>query len=102
MPKWRTFNSFPTSKGVYINDKSEVIGGLSMSVSDMVRATNQGRPISVGMDSNLVDGIPNPSFDSLPFEMHRGVDIADVWSEQKRARRAIVQAHNNDVNKYGV
>ncbi len=68
----------------------EVRSGLCVTPSEMDYLRQQGKPISSLMLSsdNFNDGDTNPSFE-VPLEMRRGIDIAQVWNEQKTAEKKL-------------
>lgn len=62
---------------------------LAITPSRMAELVDQGIPVSSSiLSGNYSDGVQNPTWD-LPLDLHRGVDVAEVWCAQRTARNNI-------------
>lgn len=69
-----------------------VQSGLALTPADVLRAAEQGIPVSSSSSSNFIDGQPNPSWD-IPLDEQRGIDIGHLWQEQMNAKKKFRAAH---------
>lgn len=72
-----------------VGDPVKVAGGLAMTPSQMDVMRRKGQPITLSnLSDQYFDGYDpaHCKFD-LPIGEMRGVDMADVWTAQKDARR---------------
>ena len=73
---------------------------LSVTPAQMDELAKRGIPISSqSAASQFSDGVPNPDWDSLPFEEQRGVDIAEIWQETMTSKHKFNTAHKNALKK---
>lgn len=65
--------------------------GLAYSPSQMAKALQEGRPISSpNIDRFFYDGKADPGF-IVDLERKRGVDIAELWNEQKNIKSKVAK-----------
>lgn len=65
--------------------------GLAYSPAQMAKALQEGRPISSpNIDRLFYDGKADPGF-IVDLERKRGVDIAELWNEQKNIKSKVAK-----------
>lgn len=67
-------------------DEKKTISGLAYTVAEMNEMLLAGNPISIQQYAlRESQGTQNTSWD-VPLENQRGVDAADIWEQQQKAR----------------
>lgn len=69
--------------------------------AEMADMVSRGIPVSNFVSECFNDGSPSSTFDDLPLEHTRGIDVNEVWNAQQDSRKKLVGAHNTDVATYG-
>lgn len=73
--------------------------GLSYSPAQMAKALQEGRPISSpNIDRLFYDGKADPGF-IVDLERKRGVDIAELWNEQKVIKSKVAKFKKSQISK---
>lgn len=72
-------------------NEEPVNGNLAYDIPTLNDMREKGLPISSTVESMYYDGTSNVSFD-LPLDQQRGVDIADLWAEDKMIHRKLSKA----------
>lgn len=77
--------------------------GLAMTPAQIQRATELGLPVSSASLSSDVffDGYDGTGDIPLSVDMMRGVDIVDTWNASHDAKQKLMQAHKQDVQRFG-
>lgn len=84
----------------YRHGEEVVKSGLALTPSQMMKMSEHGIPVSAQLnDSLFYDGTENPTWD-VPLDLARGIDVAELWAENKSIRAKFKKAHVNDVQKY--
>lgn len=83
------------------HDELIVKGGLAITPARALEMAKSGVPISSqNCEGFFPQGDAKPDW-SIPMERMRGVDPADLWQESRNIKSKYLNAHRNDVNKYG-
>ena len=78
-----------------VSDTEPVVqSGLSLTPAEMYSLASQGKPIASCQvnEEYFNDGNKEPGFE-VPIFKQRGVDVADVWNEEKRQNKRISKAY---------
>ena len=74
--------------------------GLAVTPAQMDELAAKGIPISSqSAMSQFQDGTPNPSWDSLPLEETRGIDVAEIWQSSQDSKHKFRDARQSALSK---
>lgn len=78
-----------------------VKSGLAVTPAEMSKLAEEGIPISSNtLGMSFYEGDGSKSWD-IPLERVRGVDVAEMWTQSRTIKEKMLNAHRNDVKKFG-
>lgn len=83
------------------DSESKTRPNLAYTPAQMADMVARGLPVSSFVESSFNDGSSSTTFDDLPIEHTRGIDINDVWNAQQDSRHKFAQANKSDISNFG-